>query len=144
MNIRLLGVVPLTTVRLRRILPACPLASCCCGTRTSCSYFALFVKNVSQLRSNCQFSEFNSSLCACLHTGQGVCEVRVEDCTLGWADGGVWLWKALCFLESNRAVLRRRAEAQSQLLQRQGVSSPLDSCPLRGRGLLDNLNFVAI
>lgn len=78
-----------------------------------------------------------------LHTGQGLCGVRAEDCPLDLAYGGSWLWKAFSSLESNVAALWRRAEAQFWLLQRQGVSSPLDSLKQR-EALLHNLVAVCL
>lgn len=70
--------------------------------------------------------QIHVSLCPAFTLDKGVREVRAKDCPLDWADGGSWLWKAFSSLESNVAVLWRRAEAQSWLLQRQDVSSPLE------------------
>lgn len=113
MNIKLLGVVPLTTVRLRRNLPACPTLSSGSVLLWDLGKLQLFCSSCEKCKSvkkQLPVQSINSSLCACLHSGQGVCEVRAEDFPLGWADGGGWLWKAFCSLESNGAALWRRPE----------------------------------
>lgn len=104
------------------------------GSGHVCSNIALFVENKS-LRNICQFSRFTSAYVQPSHWtrclwGRGR--------RLDWADGGSWLWKAFSSLESNVAALGRRAQDQSWVLQRRGVSSPSDSLRQR-EALLHNL-----
>lgn len=97
-NIKLLGVVSLTTVRLRRSLPACPTLSS--GTVLmwdlgKLQLFCSICERYKSVQKQLPVQWINSSLCVCLNTGQAVCEVRAEYSPLGWADRGDWLWKAL-------------------------------------------------
>lgn len=84
-NMTVVGVDPLRTVKLRNNLPACPVLSSGIvlpGIWASCSNFALFVKNTGLLRSMCQFSRFTSAYVQPSHWTK--VSVRLVQKTVSW------------------------------------------------------------